>query len=153
MVESISPCEVSLDYSDSCFVHSGTLENRYKACWTTYQECCSPQRASSLFFQARLHKFPRFDTFPQLENMASTMTVAETATHPSACPAFPFSRPERFEPPAENAGLRLNEPISKVKLFDGTECWVVARHSDVREVLASDKFSAVSISSLQTIEP
>ena len=80
--------------------------------------------------------------------MTSAITVAEAAAHPTAYPAFPFSRPERFEPPAENAGLRLNEPISKVKLFDDTECWVVARHSDVREVLASDKFSAVSSSPL-----
>ncbi|KAL8786596.1 MAG: hypothetical protein Q9195_008153 [Heterodermia aff. obscurata] len=74
--------------------------------------------------------------------MTSTTTVSDTASHPTTCPAFPFSRPEGLEPPTENAGLRLNEPVSKVKLFDGTECWVVARHSDVREVLASDKFSA-----------
>lgn len=73
----------------------------------------------------------------------STMTVAESAAHPTACPAFPFSRPGKFEPPAENAGLRHNEPISKVKLFDGTECWVVARHTDVCKVLESDQFSAV----------
>ena len=84
--------------------------------------------------------------------MTSTITVAETAAHPTACPAFPFSRPEGFGPPAENAGLRLNEPISKVKLFNGTECWIIARHSDVREVLSSHKFSAVCHPSLHLVE-
>ncbi|KAL9598745.1 MAG: hypothetical protein Q9219_004303 [cf. Caloplaca sp. 3 TL-2023] len=60
----------------------------------------------------------------------------------TAVPSFPFARQHRFEPPSENAELRQKEPVSKVKLFDGTEAWVVAKHADIRAALESDKLSA-----------
>ena len=132
-----NPREITLDYSDIRIVQSRGCCNRYKFCLSTYQNVVQTSEYHPDSFP------PDFSIFPSQEKTSSTMTVAETTVHPTACPAFPFSRPEKFEPPAENAELRLNQPISKVKLFDGTECWVVARHSDVRKVLASDQFSAV----------
>lgn len=62
----------------------------------------------------------------------------------TSCPSFPFARQHGIEPPAENAEFRHHDPVSKVKLFDGTEAWVVAKHEDIRSALGSDKLSAVS---------
>lgn len=62
-------------------------------------------------------------------------------------PEFPFQRAEHsYEPPQTNADLRQAAPVSKVKLFDGSDAWVVMKHKDVCNALASDKLSAVRLS-------
>lgn len=54
-------------------------------------------------------------------------------SRPPGCP---------FDPPAEFRGLRADEPISRVRLWDGKIAWLVTRFDDVREVLADPRFSA-----------
>ncbi|KAL8940052.1 MAG: hypothetical protein Q9216_003026 [Gyalolechia sp. 2 TL-2023] len=67
-------------------------------------------------------------------------TTVQAATKPD----FPFARQRGLEPPEENARFRCNESVSKVKLFDGTEAWIITKHEDVRSALESNKLSAVS---------
>lgn len=62
-------------------------------------------------------------------------------------PQFPFQRAEHsYEPPQMNADLRHAAPVSKVKLFDGSDAWIVMKHKDVCDALSSDKLSAVRFS-------
>ncbi|TKA78497.1 hypothetical protein B0A55_01995 [Friedmanniomyces simplex] len=56
-------------------------------------------------------------------------------------PQFPFARPQGYEPPHENAKLRKECPVTKVKTFDGKEHWWVGKYGDVCKVLASEKMS------------
>ncbi|KAJ3181297.1 hypothetical protein HDU85_003603 [Gaertneriomyces sp. JEL0708] len=58
-------------------------------------------------------------------------------------PLFPFSRPSDHQPPTEFAKLRATEPVSRVKLWDNTEPWMITKHKDVCQVLADDRFTKV----------
>lgn len=53
-----------------------------------------------------------------------------------APPSFPFSRSATTpdEPPCEFARLRSQEPI-KVRLWDGSEPWLIVKHQDICQVL------------------
>lgn len=55
---------------------------------------------------------------------------------------FPFARRSAFELPPEYARMRADQPVRQVVLRNGTKIWLVARFSDVREVLFSSRFSA-----------
>ncbi|KAF6224646.1 hypothetical protein HO173_012989 [Letharia columbiana] len=54
-------------------------------------------------------------------------------------PQFPFARHEKYKSPRENEKLCHNAPVSKAKLFDRTEVWMVWKHKDVCEALESNK--------------
>ncbi|WP_328385510.1 cytochrome P450 [Streptomyces sp. NBC_00400] len=74
-------------------------------------------------------------------------TEAEHDTGPGAGPAplaVPAARAEGcpFDPAPGVERARREEPITRVTLWDGSTCWLVTRHQDVREVLGDPRFSA-----------
>lgn len=74
-------------------------------------------------------------------------TEAEHDTGPSAglAPlAVPAARAEGcpFDPAPGVERARREEPITRATLWDGSACWLVTRHQDVREVLGDPRFSA-----------
>ncbi|MET0132274.1 MAG: cytochrome P450 [Kibdelosporangium sp.] len=65
-------------------------------------------------------------------------------TEPSTAPAFPATRTPGcpFDPPAEFAKLRDDDPISQASCPAGIDAWVVTRYEDVRAVLADQRLSS-----------
>jgi len=61
----------------------------------------------------------------------------------SAAPEFPMARGRcPFDPPPE-LGRRLREqPVSRVRIWDGSEPWLFTRYDDVRAVLTDPRVSA-----------
>ncbi|KAF2718597.1 cytochrome P450 [Polychaeton citri CBS 116435] len=57
-------------------------------------------------------------------------------------PSFPFARENGYHPPSLNAKLRHECPISKVKLYDGNQAWILTKHKHCCEALVSDRLSA-----------
>ncbi|GAA1958636.1 cytochrome P450 [Nocardioides panacihumi] len=47
-----------------------------------------------------------------------------------------------FDPPAELAAIRADEGLTRVRIWDGSEPWLVTRHADVRAVLNHPAVSA-----------
>ncbi|WP_234407544.1 cytochrome P450 [Pseudomonas bohemica] len=72
------------------------------------------------------------------------ITAISSGTCPFAEQTFPFPRDDRWpmDPPAEYAQMRAQEPISKVKLWDGSDAWIVTRMEEFRELMTSPHFSA-----------
>ncbi|KAL2847416.1 cytochrome P450 55A2 [Aspergillus pseudodeflectus] len=56
-------------------------------------------------------------------------------------PSFPFARPSAAQPPTEFGELRAKCPISRVKLWDESEPWLVVKHEDVCSVLTDSRLS------------
>ncbi|WP_269857331.1 cytochrome P450 [Streptomyces sp. RPT161] len=66
-----------------------------------------------------------------------------TTAHPIAPPNFPAPRGAcPFAPPPAYEQARREQPVSRVTLWDGSQCWLVTRHADVRSVLRDQRFSA-----------
>lgn len=58
-----------------------------------------------------------------------------------SAPDFPFARRVGAEPAIEYAKLREQEPISRVRLWDGSEPYLVVKHKDITEVLTDNRLS------------
>ncbi len=57
---------------------------------------------------------------------------------------FPQPRDGRcpFDPPPELVRRLSEQPISKMRIWDGSEAWVITRYEDGKTVLSDDRFSA-----------
>jgi cytochrome P450 len=60
----------------------------------------------------------------------------------SDLPAFPLERGCPFDPPPEMRRLRAEEPVARVRLWDGGTAWLITGYHDQRTVLADPRFSA-----------
>jgi cytochrome P450 len=61
-----------------------------------------------------------------------------TGTEPRA---YPFSEPERLDPEPLFATLRVEEPLSRIRLPYGEPGWLATRYEDVKVVLGDPRFS------------
>ena len=70
------------------------------------------------------------------------MIDADTPT--TETPEFPMPRASGcpFDPPPGLRRLQGREPISKVRLWDGSTPWLITRHADQRALLADPRVSA-----------
>lgn len=59
-----------------------------------------------------------------------TVTTART---------FPFPQPDKLAPPPLFAELRDHEPVTRVRLPNGAEAWLVTRYDDVRRLYADPR--------------
>lgn len=67
-----------------------------------------------------------------------------TASTESGLPGLPAQRPDGrpFDPPAELARIREEQPLRRMLFPDGHLGWLATGHAEVREVLADRRFSA-----------
>ena len=75
--------------------------------------------------------------------MADTLAGAVPAA-PDSLPEFPMPREARcpFDPPPALKDLQEKTPLTKVRLWDGSEPWLVTRYADQRAVLGDLRVSA-----------
>jgi cytochrome P450 len=73
-----------------------------------------------------------------------TELTTEPATGPGpAAPEFPMARGRcPFDPPPELDRRLHDEPVSRVRIWDGSEPWLFTRYEDVRAVLTDPRVSA-----------
>ncbi len=65
--------------------------------------------------------------------------MSDTASPPAA---LPTTRTCPFDPPAELARLRAEQPVSRLVFADGSAGWLVTDHALARQVLADPRFSS-----------
>ncbi|WP_406256367.1 cytochrome P450 [Streptomyces chartreusis] len=75
--------------------------------------------------------------------MADTLT-GRTSEAPGAVPEFPMPRQSRcpFDPPPALNDLQQEGPLAKVRLWDGSESWLVTRYAEQRALLGDPRVSA-----------
>ncbi|WP_328370300.1 cytochrome P450 [Streptomyces sp. NBC_00457] len=63
---------------------------------------------------------------------------------PDSPPEFPMAREARcpFDPPPALKDLQAKTPLAKVRLWDGSEPWLVTRYADQRAILGDPRVSA-----------
>lgn len=84
----------------------------------------------------------------QLETMRGYASPSAMAAECNAnplddVPTFPFARPHGTKPSAEFARLLANNPVSRVRLWDGSQPWLIVKNEDVRKVLTDPRLSKV----------
>jgi cytochrome P450 len=57
-------------------------------------------------------------------------------------PAYPMRRDCPFDPPPELGRMRAEDPVTRVRLWDGSRPWLITGYADQRAVLADHRFSA-----------
>ena len=57
-------------------------------------------------------------------------------------PTYPMVRTCPFDPPAELAQRRAENPVGRVRLWDGSSPWLITRYEDVRRVLSDPRVSS-----------
>ncbi len=65
--------------------------------------------------------------------------MTETA---SDLPVLPFTRGCPFDPPEELGRLRSEDPVTRVRLWDGSAPWLITGYDEQRAVLSDPRFSA-----------
>ena len=75
--------------------------------------------------------------------MADTM-AGSAPEAPDAVPEFPMPRAGccPFDPPPALKDLQQEAPLTKVRLWDGTEPWLVTRYAEQRAILGDPRVSA-----------
>ncbi|WP_434533173.1 cytochrome P450 [Amycolatopsis carbonis] len=56
--------------------------------------------------------------------------------------SYPMTRGCPFDPPPELTKLREEDPVTRVRLWDGSTPWLVTRYDDVREILLDPRISS-----------
>ena len=59
-----------------------------------------------------------------------------------AAPAYPMARQCPYSPPPELRTLQEQDPITRVRIWDGSTPWLITRYADIRTVLADPRFSS-----------
>jgi pentalenic acid synthase len=70
------------------------------------------------------------------------MSGEELVGERGGLPSFPMSRKCPYHPPAGYTGLREQGPVSRVRLYDGREVWVVTGHAETRRLLVDPRLSS-----------
>lgn len=73
--------------------------------------------------------------------VSSEMSEMTLSTAPAPLPVEPPSGCP-FDPPAALGQLRVQQPISKVVLPDGSWAWLATRYHDIRTILGDTRFSS-----------
>jgi cytochrome P450 len=70
--------------------------------------------------------------------------MTDTLSNLDGLAAYPMPRAQGcpFDPPADLGRRRTEEPISRVRIWDGSTPWLVTRYEHQRAVLADQRFSA-----------
>lgn len=76
--------------------------------------------------------------------MADTALTGPERQAPDAVPEFPMPRQSRcpFDPPPALKELQEQGPLTKVRLWDGSEPWLVTRYAEQRALLGDRRVSA-----------
>ena len=75
--------------------------------------------------------------------MTDILTGPAPEAH-DAVPEFPMPRESRcpFDPPPALKDLQSQGPLVKVRLWDGSESWLVTRYAEQRAILGDPRVSA-----------
>jgi cytochrome P450 len=57
-------------------------------------------------------------------------------------PAYPIPRSHPLDQPAQLGVLRDERPVTRVRLWNDLDAWLITRHEDVRQVLRDRRFSS-----------
>ncbi|HEY0218966.1 MAG TPA: cytochrome P450 [Afipia sp.] len=85
----------------------------------------------------------------QIVEVAMQSDVSEHSVSSGGCPfhsgeaqTYPMPRGYPLDPPSALSDLRDNQPIARVRLWNGQEVWLATRYDDVRSLLSDPRVSA-----------